>query len=246
MKLVKFSEFQPSISTYTHKIGLVKEYNTMPELYGDNSASIVIQIPNNTLNTYQVFNRFPGSKFIPYYVSNLINTNKIKTPISVISPLSEIKTYQTRRSLKNSELLKGSLYFNRPKISEQYQVVVHEGKIIGCRKIIDNKPMHINLNRHPKLNAIKNISTSLYESLKADLIRFRVGDTPKGLKLLAMEDFQLTKPELSNLYFKVYEDYIGHMPEWFKHHIESTSIIPYLTENYNNRNELRKTYPYLL
>jgi hypothetical protein len=69
--------------------------------------------------------------------------------------------------------------------------------------------------------------------------------TKGGPILLAMENFKLKQPELINLYFTVYENFIGHMPDWFKNHIESTVLVPYLYE-YVNRDEVSKKCPYLL
>lgn len=240
-----FATFQPTIETFSKRIGLVGESNDMPELFSDKSAEVVIEIKDNAFSTYQVFNRFPGASFIPKYVSNRLSTNNLRTPITAISPVSEIKTFATHRHINTAPLQKGSLYFSRPKIKDQYQVSCHEGKVCGIRKIIDGKAVHLDLNRLPELSNLQQIAESLHNSLKSDLLRFRVGTTAKGPVLLAMENFKLQKPELAHIYFTVYENFIGHLPEWFKHHVETNSLIPYLTE-YINRDEFSKKCPYLL
>lgn len=106
----KFATFQPTIETFSKKIGLVGESNDMPELFGDKSADVVIEIKENAFSTYQVFNRFPGASFIPKYVSNRLSTNNLRTPITVVSPVSEIKTFATHRHINSAPLQKGSLY----------------------------------------------------------------------------------------------------------------------------------------
>lgn len=245
MNIRRFSEFQPTIETFTKRVGLVKEQNIIPELFGDRTADVVIKIPDNNFSTYQVFNRFPGSNFIPRYVSNKMKAMELGSPITVVSPLSEIKTYSTKRAVRLESQQSGSLYFRKPKITDQYQVAVHEGRIIGVRKIIEGKPVHLRLNRFPKLTAIQNIANSLYESLKSEVLRFRLGQTESGFKLLAMENFTLQKPELVDLYFVIHENFVGPVPEWFKHHIESSIVIPYLSE-YINRDSVKQKCPYVL
>lgn len=243
-----FDTFQPSIETFTKKIGLVGENtkNDMPDLFSDRKADVVIKISPNAFSTYQVFNRLPGQSFIPKFVSNRLHASKMQTPITVISPISEIRTYPTRRKLNTEPIQKGSLYFVRPNIEDQYQVVIHEGKILSVRQLIDGKPIHLNVNRHPVVHSFQKIAESMYSALNTELMRVRIGTTKKrGQVFMAMENFKLHKPELAKLYFNVYENYVGHMPEWFKHHIESSMIIPFLNE-YVNREEMSKRCPYLL
>lgn len=240
-----FDTFQPSIETFSKKIGLIGENHDMQDLFGDKSADVVIQIQPNAFSTYQVFNRLPGAKFIPRYVSNRLKASSLKTPITVINPLSEIRTFSTHKELNSVPIMKNSLYFKRPAFTDQLQVVVHEGKVIGARQIIDGKPIHLNTNRFPILNKVQTIAENVHHALNTDLMRFRIGLTEKGPVLLAMENFKLKKPELAQLYYTIYENFVGHMPEWFKHHIESSMIIPYLNE-YVNREEVSKKCPYLL
>lgn len=244
MKLKTFDTFQPSVETYAKKVGLVGE-NEMRDLFGDRTSDVVIKISPNAFSTYQVFSRLPGANFIPKYVSNRLHATRLKTPVTVISPLSEIRTYSTYRKLRSDELLKNSIYFHTPKVLEQFQITAHEGKIIGLRQIIDRQPVHIKSDRFPKTAKFQEISDSLYEALKTDLMRFRVGMTKSGPVLLAMENFKLQAPEMAKLYVNVYENFVGHMPEWFKHHIESSTVMPFLSE-YINREEMSKKCPYLL
>lgn len=244
MKLKTFDTFQPSVETYAKKVGLVGE-NEMRDLFGDRTSDVVIKISPNAFSTYQVFSRLPGANFIPKYVSNRLHATRLKTPVTVISPLSEIRTYSTYRKLRSDELLKNSIYFHTPKVLEQFQITAHEGKIIGLRQIIDRQPVHIKSDRFPKTAKFQEISDSLYEALKTDLMRFRVGMTKSGPVLLAMENFKLQAPEMTKIYVNVYENFVGHMPEWFKHHIESSTVIPFLNE-YINREEMSKKCPYLL
>lgn len=240
-----FDEFQPTVETYSKKIGLIGEDHGLPELFGDEKAEVIMAIPINDYTTHQVFNRLAGSPFIPEFTANRVNTRNLKTPITVISPVSEIKTYNTHRKVNTVPIRKESIYFNRPKISEQIQLAVYEGNIIGARLIIDGHPVHLNINRYPKISMLQGIAESMYGTLRSDFMRFRVGITKRGPVLMAMENFKLRKPELAKLYVNVYENFIGPMPDWFKGHIESTMVNPYLNE-YINREEIGKRCPYLL
>lgn len=244
MKLKKFDTFQPTLDTYSKKVGIIGE-NLMPDLFGDGKSDVVIKITPNPFSTYQVFSRLPGSSFIPKYVSNRLQSSRIPTPVTVISPVSEIKTYTTHRKLNSVPIPKNSIYFHTPRILEQYQITAHEGQIIGVRQIIDNVPVHINVSRFPKTQKLQKVTGILHEALNSDLMRFRVGMTKSGPVLMAMENFNLNKPELTKLYFNVYENFVGHMPEWFKHHIESSTVMPFLNE-YIDRAEFSKKCPYLL
>lgn len=244
MKLKTFDTFQPTIDTYIKKVGMIGE-NLMPELYAGKEAEVTIEIEPNAFSTYQVFNRLPGANFIPRFVSNRLHASRLKTPVTVVSPLSEIKTYSSRRQLNRDPIRKGSLYFRRPKFDNQYQVSVHEGKILSVRQLFEGKAVHLNINRFPRIDEFQKVADSLYEALKTDIIRFRLGTTSKSKVLLGMEDFNLHKPELASLYFRVYENFVGHMPEWFKHHIESSMIMPFLYE-YINRDEIKEKCPYIL
>lgn len=244
MKLKTFDTFQPNVDTYSKKVGIVGE-NFAQDLFGDKTADVVIKISPNAFSTYQVFSRLPGSNFIPKYVSNRLHATRIKTPVTVISPLSEIKTYGTYRKLRTEPLLKNSIYFHTPKIFEQFQVTSHNGTIVGLRQIIDGTPIYVNTNRFPKSYKIQEICSTMYEAFNCDLMRFRVGFTKKGPILMAMEDFKLQAPEMANLYVNVYENFVGHMPEWFKHHIESSMVMPFLSE-YVNRDEISKKCSYML
>jgi hypothetical protein len=240
-----FEDFQPTIETFSKKIGLIGEDHGLPDLFGDEKSEVIMAIPINDYSTHQVFNRLAGSSFIPEFVSNRVNTRNLKTPITVISPISEIKTYNTHRKVNTDQIRKDSIYFNRPKVNEQIQLAVYEGVIIGARQIIDGHPVHLNINRYPKMKTLQGISESLYKSLGSDFMRFRIGLTNRGPVLMAMENFKLRKPELTRLYVNVYENFIGPMPDWFKGHIESTMVNPYLNE-YINRDEISKRCPYLL
>jgi hypothetical protein len=241
-----FDTFQPSIETFLKKVGLVGENHGMEDLFGDRSADVVIEITPNYFSTYQVLNRLPGASFIPKYVSNRMHARNLNIPVTVVSPLSEIRTFTTNRQINSQPIQKGSLYFSRPNITDQYQVAIHEGRIIGVRQIIDGKAVHLNINRHPIVKDLQVIAESMYSALNTDLMRVRIGTTKKrGQVFMAMENFKLQKPEMTQLYFSIYENFIGHMPEWFKHHIESSMIIPYLNE-YINREEMSKKCPYLL
>ena len=245
MKIKKFHNFQPSAAEFTRKVGLIGESNTLPELYGDKDADVVLTVSPNAFSTHQVFSRLSGSPFVPQYVSNKLAAQSLKLPITVISPVSEIRTFSTMRQLNREQTAKNSMYLSRPRINSQYQVTAHEGKIIGARQVIDGKPIHLNLNRFPKATSLQEIAEGLYGNLKSDLLRFRVGDTKNGPILLAMENFKLKVPELTSLYFKIYENFIGPMPEWFKHNIETSVLVPYLYE-YVNREETAKRCPYML
>lgn len=241
----RFDNFQPTIETFAKKIGIIGESHDMPDLFGDDSAQVVMSISPNHYSTHQVFNRFAGTSFIPPFVANRINSRNVKTPISVVSPDSSIRTFATHRQVNYAPIQSGSLYFTRPSVNEQFQVATKDGEIFGIRQMIDGKSVHLNLNRFPHMMKIKAISEELHGKLKTDLMRFRVGLGSTGPVFLAMENFKLHRPELTSLYYSVYESFIGHMPEWFKNHIESTMIIPYLNE-YINRDAVRKKCPYIL
>lgn len=240
----KFDNFQPTIDTYIKKVGFIGE-NIMPELFGGKDADATIKLEPNAFSTYQVFNRLPSAKFIPKYVSNRLHASKIPTPVTVISPVSEIKTFSSRRKLNTDPIIKGSLYFKRPKFDNQYQITVYEGKVIGLRQIFEGKAIHLNLYRFPRMADVQEVATTLHEALKSPMLRFRLGTTNNSKVLLGMENFQLRKPELVKLYYNVYETHVGHMPAWFKHHIESSMIIPFLYE-YANRDKYRELCPYVL
>jgi len=244
MKLKTFETFQPTVETYTKKITMVGE-NLMPELYADKGGKISVKIEPNSFSTYQVFNRLPGANFIPKYVTNRLHAGRLKTPVTVVSPLSEIKTYGSRRSLNSTPIRKGSLYFRKPKFDNQFQIAVYEGKILSVRQLFEGKAAHLNIYRFPRINEFQEIANTIYEALGTKLLRFRLGTFNESKVLLGMEDFSLHKPELANLYFQVYEVHVGHMPEWFKHHVESSMIIPFLYE-YIDRDEISKKCPYLL
>jgi hypothetical protein len=240
-----FDSFIPTVDTFSKKIGLVGEDHGMPDLFGDEKSDVLMSIPINDFSTHQVFNRLAGSSFIPEFVSSRMHTQKIKTPITVISPISEIRTYNTHREINTVPLRKDSLYFKRPKINEQIQIASYEGTIVGARQIVDGHPVHLNINRYPKMKQLQYITEALHNNLKSDFMRFRVGLTNNGPVLLAMENFKLRKPELARLYVNIYENFIGPMPDWFKGHIDSTMINPYLNE-YVNREEISKKCPYML
>jgi len=244
MKLEKFETFRPTIETYTKRVKLIGE-NLLPELYADKKADASIKIESNAFSTYQVFNRLPNASFIPKCVSNRLHASRLKMPVTVISPESNIKTFSSRRKLNKEPIQKGSLYFNRPKFDQQYQILLYEGKILSVRQLFEGKAVHLNINRFPKMQKFQKVSNLINEALKTKITRFRLGTFNESIVLLGMEDFNLHIPELTNLYFEVYESHVGHMPVWFKHHIESTMVTPFLYE-YIDRDVFSKKCPYIL
>jgi hypothetical protein len=239
----RFDDFQ-NYDTFSHKIGLVGESHDLTDLYGDD-CELMISIKPNAYSTHQVFNRLAGSAFIPESVQSKFRAQKLATPITSIEPDSKIRTFPTFRHLNVTPMQKGSLYFSKPKFNEQVQIVSHKGNLIGARQIVGGKPVHLNLDRFPHTVKLAKIAENLHQTLGEDLIRFRAGITTKGPVILTMENFKLDRPDLVNLYFAVHESYIGKLPIWYKHKIQTGLVNTYLNE-YINREEVSKLCPYLL
>jgi hypothetical protein len=238
-----FDEFQVH-DIFSKKIALIGENHNIPDLF-NSDAKISVQITPNEYSTHQVFNRLAGSDVIPGFVGDRFKAMKLRTPISVISPNSTIQTFPTFRHLNSANLLKGSIYFSKPKIDTQIQVATYEGRIIGAREIIDGKPIHLNTARYPEIPILSQISENLYSKLASEFSRFRIGFTKTGPILLAMENFKLKTPELVDLYFQAYESKLGKIPNWYRHQTSKSLVEKYLSE-YINREEISKKCPYLL
>ena len=242
--LKRFEDFQV-YDTFSKRIGLIGENHDMPDLYGDQDSEITLTIMPNQFSTYQVFNRLAGSSFIPTAVSNKFGARKLKSPITAVTPISEIRTYQTFRHLNSTPIQKNSLYFTKPKFESQLQIAMHDGQIFGARQIIDGKPVHLDLNRLPYRESLVNLAENLHQKLGSEFSRIRIGMGQNGPILLAMENFKLNRPELVNLYFKIHESYLGKLPEWYKHKVQNGLVKTYLNE-YINREEVLKKCPYIL
>ena len=242
--LKRFDDFQV-YDTYSKKIGLIGENHDMPDLYGDQDSEILLTIIPNQFSTYQVFNRLAGSEFIPNSTTGKFGARKLKTPITVVSPMSEIKTYPTFRHLNVTPIQKGSLYFTKPKFENQVQIAAHNGQIFGARQIIDGKPVYLDLTRLPYREQLVNLTETLHSKLNSEFMRFRLGLDEEAPVLLAMENFRLNRPELINLYFKIHESYLGKLPAWYKHKVQNNMLKTYLNE-YINREEVLKKCPYIL
>ena len=240
----KFGDFQVH-DVYSKKIGLIGEHVDVPEIFGEPSARITIEVLPNEFKTHQVMNRLTGTNFIPTFVANKFSANKIKAPITAILPDSTVKTFVTNRTFNNAQIPKGSIYCKTPNLDSQIQVAARGGTVFGARQIIDGKPVHLDLSRYPNSAALQNIAETLYNTLGSEFLRFRVGLTSTGPQLLVMENFNLKKPELIDLYFNVYEQYVGKIPAWFRHKVYTQQLTPYLNE-YINREETLKKCPYIL
>lgn len=240
----RFSDFQ-NLDPYSKKIGIVGESCSLPDLFGDENSELVIYVQPNPVGTHGVISKLSGSDIVPNQVGSRFAAQSLKLPITVVSPRSEIKTFQTKRALNQADLIKGSHYFTRPNFSDRVQVASHRGSVIGARQIVDGKPVHLDLERHPRAKEIKRAARQIHEAAGSDLSRFQLGLGSGSPVFLLMENFSLLKPELVNLYFKVHESALGQLPAWYKHKIYQTILKPYLTE-YINREELSKKCPYLL
>lgn len=240
----RFNEFSEK-DPYSRRIALIGENHSMPELFGEPESAVAIQIEPNQIATHKAFSRLEGSDLIPKKVGSRFAAQSLKLPITVISPKSEIQTFQTKRRLNSADLLKGSHYFTRPNFTSRLQITTHDGKIVGAREIVDGKPVHIDLDRHPMKGHVKKAASQIHEALGASLNRFQLGLGLEGAVLLMMENFSLEKPELINMYFNTYESRIEPLPAWYKHKIHQTILKPYLSE-YINREKLSKKLPYLL
>lgn len=240
----KFDDFQV-YDTYSKRINLIGESHDMPELYGDQNSEMSLTVFPNDFSTYQVFNRLAGSSFIPVAASNKFGARKLKTPITVVSPKSEIKTFQTFRHVNTTPLAKGSLYFTKPKFENQIQIAAYRGQIFGVRQLIDNTPVYLDTNRLPYQSQLNELTETIHSKLNSTFSRFRVGLGADGPVLLAMENFKLNRPELVDLYFRVFESNIGRLPTWYKHKIKNSFVKTYLNE-YINREEILKKCPYIL
>lgn len=239
-----FSKFQEQ-EEFSKKIGIVGEANSMPELYGDENSELVIQIQPNDYSTHQVFNRLAGSTLIPKLVSNKFGAQSLAFPVSTVSPSSQIKTFPNFSGLNSASLAKGSIYFSKPKFTKQIQLSIHNGDVLSARQIIDGVPVYLDTNRMPAKSEMNQVAEKLYRTLGSDLIRCRVGLGKAGTVLLAMENFSFGKPELADLYFRVYESHIGQLPEWYKHKIKNGPVRSYLNE-YINRNSVQSQCSYIL
>ena len=240
----KFDDFQV-YDTYSKRINLIGENHDMPELYGDDESEVAVEVSPNDFTTHQVFSRLAGSSFIPNAVSNKFGARKLKTPITVVSPRSDIKTYQTFRHVNTTPIPKGSLYFTKPKFENQIQIAAHHGKIFGARQIIDGTPVHLDMDRLPYRDQLTELTESINSKINSNFSRFRIGLSESGPVLLAMENFKLNRPELVDLYFRVYESYIGPLPTCYKHKIQNNFVKTYLNE-YINREEVLKKCSYIL
>jgi hypothetical protein len=242
--LKRFDDFQV-YDTYSKKIGLVGENHDMPDLYGDQDSELILTISPNQFSTYQVFNRLAGSGLVPNSTTGKFAARKLKTPITAVSPNSQIKTYPTFRHLNSTPIPKDSLYFTRPTFENQIQIATHNGQIFGARQIIDGKPVYLDLTRLPNSEALTSLTETLHSTLGSEFMRFRVGVTGEKPIVLAMENFKLNRPDLVNIYFKIHESYLGKLPAWYKHKIQKNLVKSYLNE-YINREEVLKKCPYIL
>jgi len=240
----RFDDFRVH-DTYSKRIGLIDENSEMPELFGDDTAEVTLRILPNEYSTHQIFNRLSGNNFIPKFTVGKFGAAKLTPPLTVISPDSNVRSFATRRQALTIPQKKSSMYFTTPKVSDQIQVAARGGKIFGARKIIDGKPVHLDLTRYPETGALQQIAESLYSNIGSEWSRFRVGLTESGPILLAMENFKLKKPELVDLYFDVYETVLGKIPAWYRHKVKDQQLKSYLME-YINREEISKKCPYIL
>lgn len=239
----RFENFNES-DPYSRKIAIIGEGAALPDLFGGEDSAIVIQIEPNSSQTHQAISRLQGSSLVPKAAHSRFAAQSLKLPITVVSPDSKIRTFQTMRKLNSADLFKGSHYFTKPDFTDRVQVASHKGNVIGARQIIDGRPVHIDMDRHPRAKDIKLAAKQIHEALGGDLNRFQLG-LGESATLLLMENFSLKQPELVNLYFNVHESSIGTLPSWYKHKIHQSILKPYLTE-YINREELSKKCPYLL
>ena len=240
----KFDDFQIH-DTFSGRLGLIGESHDMPNLFGHDLALPVIEISKNPLTTFQIFNRLAGSSFVPRMVASRPQTGKMKTPITAITPRSKIKTFISHRALNEAFLERGTLYFSKPSIKDQFQVVLEQGRITGVRQIIDGKGVHLDTSRWPQMQSILPICEAIHSKVGGQLLRFRLGLTNARPFLLMMENFKLKRPELISLYFEKYESMHGAIPAWYRHQVQNNLLKPYLNE-YINREEILKKCPYIL
>jgi hypothetical protein len=101
------------------------------------------------------------------------------------------------------------------------------------------------MDRLPYRDQLTELTESINSKINSNFSRFRIGLSESGPVLLAMENFKLNRPELVDLYFRVYESYIGPLPTWYKHKIQNNFVKTYLNE-YINREEVLKKCSYIL
>lgn len=240
----RFDEFEDH-DLYSRRISLVGESHDLMDLYGDEESPVRVDLKPNAYSTHQVFNRLTGSSFLPKTVGSKFGAHGLKTPITAITPDSQIRTFPTFRKLNVTPIKKGTVYFTKPKFMDQVQVASYDGDIFGARQIVDGQPVHVDMSRFPDRKRLSTLAKTLHEKLGETILRFRAGLTGRGPVLLMMEDFSLSRPDLVNLYFKVHESKLGRLPDWYKHKIKSGLVSGYLNE-YINREAVSKKCPYLL